>query len=708
LDRFECHVGLGYTRIVSEFLGLRTEATIFVPKGEPREVRDIRITNISEEAVEVDAVPVVEYSHPDALLQFTNADWLPQTMQSRAVEDGGCTILAQYPFMTRDTRVNYLTSNLPVASFETDRKEFLGENEYGTFRAPLALQRRELGNSQARRGNNIAALLHRLGRLQPGETRRLIVQLGQASSVDAARKGIELYRDPDVVDAALEAIGAFWVDYLATLQVETPDESMNAMLNVHNPHQCYVTKTWSRYLSSYQPGLGARGIGYRDSMQDVMAVLPAVPQESKDFIRTLLSFQRRDGSAMHQFNPLTLEGSCGDSVELPDRPHYYSDDHLWGILAVAAYLKETGECAFLDEVIPFYEADRKGEPRESGSVLEHLLRGLQFTRRDVGQHGLPLLGFADWNDTINLPSGAESLFTAHLYGRALQEMTAVFEHLGDESAAQEQRLAYDEMRSRVERVAWDGEWYVRYFDAEGEPVGSSKNTYGQIYLNAQTWAILSGFASTDRALRAMDAVYRKLNTKYGLKLSTPGFNGYDPKVGGITTYPPGAKENGGIFLHPNPWAVIAETMLGNGERAYEYYAQTNPISMNDRIETYECEPYVYAQNILGDEHPQFGLARNSWLTGTASWSYQAATQWILGTRPELGGLRIDPCIPPQWDGFSVVRRFRGRTWRITVHNPGGVCSGVSEMRVDGQRRPGNLIPPDLPGDDHEIAIWLQV
>ncbi len=706
LDHFECRVGLGHTRLTSEFHGLRTDATIFVPLGEKREIRDIRITNISDRPLMADAIPLVEYTHPDALMQFTNADWLPQTMQSRAVDDGAFKILVQYPFMYRDTKVNYLTSNLHASSFETDRKRFLGDNEYGTFRAPLSLLQPELPCSQASRGDNIAALLHPMGVLQPGESRRLILQLGQDSSIEAARAGIGRYRQPQAVDTAFEEMRAFWNDYLAALQVDTPDESMNAMLNVYNPYQCYVTKTWSRYLSCYQPGLGSRGIGFRDSMQDVMAVHASVPAEAKDFIRTLLSFQKRDGSAMHQFNPLTLEGSAGDSLEMEDRPHYYSDDHLWGVLAVTSYLKETGDLAFLDEVVPFYDRDKQGDALESGSVLEHLKRGLDLTRHDTGQHGLPLLGFADWNDTVNLPAGAESLFTANLYGKALREMMILYKHLGEDAAALEQRAAYDEMRSRVESVAWDGEWYVRYFDAEGKPLGSSKNTYGQIYLNAQSWAILSGFASLERGRQAMDSAYTRLDTKYGIKLSAPGFNGYDPKYGGLTTYPPGAKENGGIFLHTNPWAMIAETILGNGERAFEYYAHINPFARNDAIEVYECEPYVYAQNILGEEHPQFGLARNSWLTGTASWCYQAATQWILGIRPEYGGLRIDPCIPSAWSGFSVARRFRGRILHITVHNTHNVCSGVVEMRVDGMISPGNLVPADMPKVEHHIEAWL--
>lgn len=706
LDLFECRIGLGYTRIISEFLGLRTDVTIFVPLGASREIRDIRITNNSDTSLISDLIPLVEYTHPDALLQFTNADWLPQTMQSRAIEDGRLMVLVQYPFMYRDTKVNYLTSNLPVSSFETDRKKFLGDNEYGTFRTPLSLFQPELPNSQASRGDNIAALLHPLGVLQPGETRRIILQLGQESSIEVARSGIERYRQPEVVEAALEEIHAFWDGYLDALQVDTPDESMNSMLNVHNPHQCYITKTWSRYLSYYQLGLGLRGMGYRDSMQDVMSVLASVSEEARDFLLTLLSFQKRDGSAMHQFNPLTLEGSEGDSLEREDRPHYYSDDHLWCVLAVTAYLKETGDLNFLEEIVPFYDKDEQGNVLESDSVLEHLKRGLDFTRHDTGQHGLPLLGFADWNDTVNLPTGAESLFTANLYGKALREIMSLFEYLGAVSTARGYRVAYDEMRSRVESVAWDGEWYIRYFDDEGNPLGSSKNTYGQISLNARSWPAISGFASSERGRGAMDSAYQRLNTKYGIRLSTPGFNGYDPKYGGVTTYPPGAKENSGIFLHPNPWAMIAEVILGNGERAYEYYAQINPAAKNDWIEVYECEPYVYAQNILGEEHPQFGLARNSWLTGTASWCYQAATQWILGIRPEYNGLRIDPCIPSAWNGFSAIRRFRGRMMQITVRNTQHVCKGVVEMKIDGGIVPGNLISQDIPEGAHDIEVRL--
>ena len=704
-DRYECRVGLGYTRIVSEFFGLRTEVTIFVPLGDTREVREIKITNISKSQLNVDAIPVVEYTHPDALKQFTNADWIPQTMQSKAIRDGRFLALIQYPFMFKDTKINYFTSNLPASSFETDRKKFLGANEYGTWANPLSLQVNELSNTEAHRGDNIAALYHHMDIIQPGETRWLITQLGQDLTYDSAKAGIDKFRKLDAVDGALAEIANFWDEYLETIQVETPDAAMNTMLNIHNPHQCFITRTWSRYLSYYQLGLGARGIGIRDSSQDALAMMAALPEDGKVFLKTLLSFQKRNGSALHQFNPLTMEGSEGDALERGDRPHYYSDDHLWSILGIAAYLKETGDFAFLDEVVPFYEKNKAGQPLESAPVLEHIQRALTFTRADTGQHGLPLLGFADWNDTINLPTGAESLFTAHLYGRALTEFIALLKHLGQKSAAEEYHKAHAEMKAQVEAAAWDGNWYVMYFDHDGTPLGSHKNEKGQIHLNGQSWAVLSGFATPERARKALDAVYEKLNTKYGIKLSAPGYNGYDPKVGGVTTYPPGAKENGGIFLHPNPWAMIAETMLGNGERAYEYYAQINPAGKNNLIDLYESEPYVYPQNILGDEHPQFGLARNAWLSGTASWAYQAGTQYILGIRAEYNGLRVDPCIPSAWEGFKAARKFRGSLLRITVHNENHVNKGIVKMAVDGQAVEGNLIPL-MAGGEHQVEVWM--
>jgi cellobiose phosphorylase len=463
---------------------------------------------------------------------------------------------------------------------------------------------------------------------------------------------------------------------------------------------------WSRYLSLYQLGLGARGIGFRDSSQDVLGILPQAADEGKNLIRKLLAVQNRSGSAMHQFNPLTMIANTGDSREEEDRSDYYSDDHLWIIIAVTDYLKETGDLEFLQEKIPFYEKDKDELPVESGSVFDHLQRGLEFTHNNLGNHGLPLLGFADWNDSVNLRTGSESIFTANLFGRALLAMIELCQHLGLPEIAHRFMAYYDDMRECVNKVAWDGEWYIRYFDVDGTPLGSHQNKEGKIFTNAQSWTVLSGFASQDRAKLALDSVYKYLNTRNGIKLSTPGYNGYDPNKGGVSTYPPSTKENGGIFLHANPWVMIAETMVGNGERAFEYYNQINPAAKNDKIEEFESEPYVYPQNILANEHPQFGLGRNSWLSGTASWCYQAATKYILGIRPTYYGLLIDPCIPGKWPGFQAVRQFRNSTYKIQVQNPDNVSKGVTSLEVDSKKIIGNVVPIFDDGKTHTVFVTL--
>ena len=707
LDLYECRVGLGYSKFVSECHGIRIEITVFVPVGRSVEVRDIQVTNISDQKIEVDLVPVVEYTHPDALKQFTNADWVPQTMQSKVVQgqDGGI-ILIQYPFMLRDLNINYFTSNFPVSSFETDRGKFLGENEYHTWQEPLALTKAELGDYEALRGNNIGALMHHLGPLKPAQCMRVVTLLGQEKDLQAAMPVINHFADPKHVDKSLDELSAYWDGYLDVMQVETPDAAMNSMLNVFNPRQCYITRNWSRYLSLYQLGLGARGIGFRDSSQDVMAVVSQTPMEAKQLMEKLLRMQKVDGSAMHQFNPLTMVGNEGDSRESEDRPHYYCDDHLWIVQSVAAYLKETGDLAFVEQEFPFYNPRDPEKPLEAATVLDHLQRAVAFTHGDCGQHGLPLLGFADWNDTINLPPGAESAIAAALYGRALQELIALERLLGDGETARMHEDWYAEMKGVFNREAWDGDWFISYYDEKGTPIGSHINEAGQLYAYGQAWPVISGLADDTHAESALKAVFERLNTANGIKLSTPGFNGFDPQKGGITTYPPGAKENGGIFLHVNPWVIIAETMLGHGDRAFIYYSQINPAGKNECIEEYESEPYVYPQNILGDEHPQFGLARNSWLSGTASWMYQAATQYILGIQPTYEGLRIDPCIPAAWDGFTVKRCYRGVKYDIRVENPGHVSSDVTKIIFDGKAIEGLVLPIYETNTQHIVTVTL--
>lgn len=702
-DFYECRVGLGYSKYITEFYGIRTEITVFVPKEHQVVLKIIDIKNLNDYPVDMDVIPVVEYTHFEALKQFTNADWVPQTMMSEHVKDGPFTILNQYAFMKKDIAVNYFTSNHVVSSFETDRRLFLKDNMGGSWANPKSLHDDTLSNYEARRGDNVGVLLHDIKTLQAGESTQVITQLGQYDDLQTELKQIRHYREPENVLAAFDNLQSFWHEHLSVMQVKTPCESMNSMLNIHNPKQCYTTKNWSRYLSLYQLGLGARGIGIRDSAQDTMGVISAIPEEAKELLTTLLSMQRVNGSAHHQFNPKTMEASAGDSNEDEDAPEYYGDDHLWLVLATCEYLKETGDYTFLDEKIHYYDKDKEGHAVKISSVQEHLEAALNFTKHDLGQNNLPHLGFADWNDTVNLKTGAESLMNANLYGTATNEYIALLKHLKDKEKATVYQKDYDVMRQAFQNIAWDGEWFIRYIDHDNTKIGSKDNDEGQIFTNGQSWSVISGFATESQGLQALDSVNKILNTSKGIKLSYPGYNGFDPAKGGVSTYPPGAKENGGIFLHSNPWVMLAETKHGRGDRAYEYYNQINPISKNECIDEFETAPYVYPQNILGDEHPQFGLARNCWLSGTASWSYQAGTKYILGIRPSHDGLLIDPCIPKAWDGFNVQRKLRGYTYDITVVNPDNISKGVRSVVVNGHKVKGNCIPY---GQDCKVEIVM--
>ncbi len=707
LDEYACHIGLGYTRLVTKISDIRTDTTIIVPPDFPCELRKIKITNTGNEALDLDLIPVVEYSHFDALKQLTNADWVPQTMQSKAYHlPDGILVLKQAAFMMNCQQENYFTASLPVDSFETERAKFLGNHEYGSWAFPLSLNFPSLSNSEALNGDNVAALLIPIKGIAPGETRIVILQLGQVESISDNLDKIKGCLEEEYFEKSFEQIRTYWQTYMEKFQVETPDAAFNSMLNIHNPRQCQTTKTWSRYLSLYQLGYGSRGMGYRDSSQDVMAVMHAIPEEAKKLLESLLSVQRPDGSAYHQFYPLSGEASEGDSMESPDRPHYYCDDHLWGVMAVCQYLKETRDIAFLETILPYYQSKKKKEDLHSGPVLDHLHRAVAFTHTDMGHHGIPLLGFADWNDTVNLPRGAESFLAACLYGRALLEMIDLMRFLKIDQRAKLYQDWYYEIKNNFNKHAWDGDWFRSYFDAAGKPLGSKINSAGQIFAYSQAWPVLAGFADPEQAQTALDSLHEILNTEHGIKLSAPGFNQFDPEVGGITTYPPGAKENGGIFLHVNPWVIIAETLRGRGDRAFQYYSQINPAGKNDMLDVYEVEPYVYAQNILGDEHPKFGMGRNSWLSGTASWMYQAATQYILGIKPEYNGLRVDPCIPSAWDSYKVKRYFRGDWFEIKVENPDHINHGVNAVFVNGKIIAGNLIPVEGNGSTHEVKVIL--
>lgn len=696
---YECRVGTGYSKYTSIFYGIKTEVLVFIPLKGNREIREITITNLNKEAAEIDVIPVASYTHFDALKQLTNLDWVPQTMMSKAYYVDKHCILTQFAYMNKDSKVNYLTTNHEVTSFESDREKFLGDSGYGTYKNPKSLLNYELSSYEAKRGNNIGALMNHMGTLKSGEKTSLIIELGQCQNIKDEENSILEYFKEEKVHEAFHELICFWNSYLNKLQVKTPDSSMNSMINIYNPRQCYITKNFSRYLSLYQTGYGERGIGIRDLSQDLMGILPSASAEVKESLKTLLTYQLNEGFSMHEYNPFTRKGSIGDSKERDDRPHYYSDDHLFIILSLLEYLKETGDLNFLKEDLPFYDKD-------TGSVLCHIEKALDFSSRDLGSHGLSLLGFADWNDTVNLEKGAESVFTTMLFGTVLKECIPLMKLINREDLEEKYIIIYENLKASVEKYCYDGKWFIRYFDSNKKPLGSHINEEGKIYVNSQSFAVISGLCQRELCETALDSVNKLLYTKNGIKSSVPSFHGYNKDKGGITTYPPGAKENGGIFLHTNPWVIIAETMLGHGDRAFMYYSAINPASKNDKILEYECEPYCYAQNILGDEHPQFGLGRNSWLSGTASWSYQAAVKYILGIRPSLEGLVIDPCVPHDFNEFTVERHIRNCSYEIKIYNPEGVEKGIKEVFVDHKTFNKNVIPYFNDNMKHQVKIIM--
>jgi len=550
--------------------------------------------------------------------------------------------------------------------------------------------------SEAPRGNNIGSLCHEWT-LAPGEEKQIVYMLGVTDNPVAIPDVVERYSDSHNVEAAFDALLADWDEYLSTFSVETPDPEMDAMLNFCNPWQCRANLYWSRFVSGYDTGMG-RGMGTRDSAQDTLGTVHSLPDHARKVLSTLWKLQFKDGHTWHQVFPLTGEGAAGLAAEMPERPQWFSDDHLWLVSATCAYLRETGDLDYLEQPIAYEDGGEE-------TVWEHMLRAVDFTLDHRGPHGLPRIGFSDWNDTLNLDRGsgkAESVWTAQQFCGAMLDLVELCEHIGKEAEAERFQALHDEMSETIDEYCWDGAWYTRAYDDDGEPLGVQGADHLEIALNTQTWAVLAELSDRERVEQAMESAHERLNTPVGLELLDPPFDGHQDWIGGLSTYPPGAKENGGIFCHANTWAVVAAAKLGWGDRAYRYYRQFLPLARTD-LDRYMAEPYVYCQNICSPEHPQYGMGRNTWLTGTASWSYVAATQWILGIRPTFDGLRIEPVIPAEWSGFKATRVFRGVTYDVSVERTGsGEAISVS---VDGVPVEGTVIP--FPPEGRE-AVKVEV
>ncbi len=471
------------------------------------------------------------------------------------------------------------------------------------------------------------------------------------------------------------------------------------MINVWNQYQCKTTFDWSRYVSFYETGIG-RGMGFRDSNQDTLGVVHVLPKKVRQRILDLAKNQFEDGHVYHLYFPLTGEGGWPPYAK--EQMKFFSDDHLWLILSTCEYIKETGDLTILNEDIKFVEGSK-------ASLYEHLKGSIEFTLNHMGKHDLPLLGTADWNDPQSLPgpnNAAESVWAAMLFHKVLLELTNLCkEYKGGKDAKAFAAIA-DKVKSHVNETAWDGNWYVRAYDDSGNPVGSSKCKEGKIYVNTQSWAVISQIASKERGLACMNSVKKHLDTEYGIMLLAPAYSRYHPEIGALTSYVPGLKENASVWSHANAWAILAECILGRGDQAYAYYRKLAPPTKNKIGEIHKAEPYVYAQTIAGKDHPNFGTARQSWLTGTAAWMFKVATNWILGMRPEYHGLLVDPCIPKEWTKFKITRRFRNCIYEIGVRNPDHISKGIKNITVDGKKSKSNLIDCFADGKRHTALVTM--
>ena len=696
LDRYECRHGLGYTRIVGEKDGVEVEVCYFVPPGDDVEVWWTTVRNAGPATKRLQLFSYAEFCLYEALNEMTNYQ-RTYSIGEVEVERGGAAIFHTTEHRERRRHVTLFGCTRDVAGFDTSRDVFVGVHN-GLHEPAVPLAGRAAG-SVAHGWNPIGS--HELDlELSPGEARSFSFLLAYVDEGGVAA-GLELldrYAEPGAVDEAFELLQARWDELLSRFRVECPDEHMTRMLDTWNQYQCMATFNLSRSASLFETGIG-RGMGFRDSNQDVLGFVHLIPERARQRILDLAATQLADGTCFHQYQPLTREGNA-------EIGGHFFDDHLWLVVSTCAYIKETGDTSILSEAVGYADTPGSGE-----DLLHHLETSIGYTLSHRGPHGLPLIGHADWNDCLNLNcfstepdesfqtagdvdgSTAESVMIAGLFLYAAAELAALYRHLECPEDADRVERVRAEMLATVEAEAWDGDWYVRAFDAEGAPVGSHECEEGRIFVESQAWCVLGGAgAENGRARRALESVEERLATPDGIVLQQPAYSRYRPELGEITSYPPGYKENAGIFCHTNPWITLAWCRLGEAERALATYLAICPSTRERRIETYRCEPYVYAQMIAGPDAATPGEAKNSWLTGAAAWTFVSGTQGLLGIVPDYDGLRIEPCIPPEWKSFRVSRRFRGTVYEIEVENPDGVGRGVRSLRVDGAEIEGNVVP----------------
>ena len=697
----ECRHGSAYTIISSEYAGIRSETTYFVPLGRTFECWRVRLTNLRGKPRRLSAFTYVEYvgnwSAYDDLINLQYTQHIVKMAVERGIVDHGTNVnlpLMPDNFEEKDQgRHTFLAVvGSEVSGFDTDRAAFLGT--YGSYAKPAVVERGECSNSLAAGDNGCGVLQSRIN-LEPGETREFLVLMGVGTARVEGRRAADEFGSPEKVSRELAGLKSYWHARITGIDADTPDGEFNSMLNMWSPFNCLMTYAWSRAASLIYAG-ERDGLGYRDTVQDMLGVMHTISTEAVRRLELMITGQVSTGGAM----PVVKQFAHRPGSErAPREEEYRSDDCLWLFNAIPAYVKETGDLSFYSKVLPY--ADEGAD-----TVLGHLKRAILFSLNRSGAHGLPCGLSADWNDCIRLGDRGESVFVAFQLRYAL----AVYLEVSELLAAKDER---DWAQSSLERLdqnlrdhAWDGEWYLRAYRADGFQFGSHSSREGQIFLNPQSWAVLSGHADPGRAASAMQAVRDRLATEYGLMICDPPYVETDYNVMRAALFNPGMKENGSIFTHTQGWVVIAETMLGHGDLAWQYFRATLPGAWNTRAEVREIEPYVYCQFTHSKYSPRFGASRVPWLSGSAAWSFFTATQHILGLRPEYGGLRIDPCIPAAWKGFTVTRIFRGKKVRVEVQNPAGVQKGVRKLVLNGELLEGNFIPAGRLAEENRVVVEM--
>ena len=719
LDTYECRHGIGYSKWESSKNGVKANVLAFVPTDDTCEINQVKLTNTTDKVKELKLFSYVEWCLWNAADDMQN---FQRNFSTGEVEIIGSTIYHKTEYRERRNHYAVFSVNSKIDGFDTQREAFLGA--YRDNRDPeVVFEKGECTGSEAHGWSPVAVQQINIT-LQPGETKSFVFVLGYCENPDddkwesknvvnkkPAKALLAKYQTDADVEKAFAALNKYWNDLLSIYTLESGNDKVNRMVNIWNQYQCMVTFNMSRSASYYESGIG-RGMGFRDSNQDLLGFVHLIPERARERIIDIASTQFENGSAYHQYQPLTKRGNS-------DIGSGFNDDPLWLIAGTSAYVRETGDVSILKEIVP-YDNDMS----VATTLMEHLKRSFDFTVNNKGPHKLPLIGRADWNDCLNLncfsahpgesfqcfgPSEgpvAESVFIAGMFVKYGEEYAQLAELLGDTAEAERARKEVKIMYDTVLEAGWDGEWFVRAYDAYSNKIGSKECEEGKIFIESNGFCSLAGIGVKEGLTKkALDSVEKYLDCKYGVMILQPAYTVYHLELGEISSYPPGYKENAGIFCHNNPWVSIAETVIGRGDRAFDIYKKTCPAYTEEISEIHKTEPYVYCQMVAGNDAYLPGEGKNSWLTGTAAWTFVNISQYILGVYPTHKGLSVDPCVPKDFGDFKVTRKFRGATYNIEVEQ-NGVEKGVKKLIVDGKEIAGTVIPFEEGKKEYSVKVIM--